>query len=82
MSDPITVIVSAPPAPIVVTVPVAPAPIVVTVTSGPQGEPGLPGTPGQPGTNAATVVLTLAEYLALPLETQMDGRWYIIPKTI
>ena len=40
-----------------------------------------PGTPGDPGANAEIVVLTLAAYLALAPEVQMDGRWYVIPKT-
>jgi hypothetical protein len=42
---------------------------------------GQDGDDGEPGENAQHVILTLAAYLALPPETQMDGRWYIIPKT-
>lgn len=41
--------------------------------------PGADGPPGTAGANAEIVVLTLAAYLALPAETQMDGRWYVIP---
>lgn len=55
--------------------------------TGPMGQPGTNGTNGTNGTdgadgaNAEFVVLTLAEYLALPPETQMDGRWYVVPRT-
>jgi hypothetical protein len=42
---------------------------------------GAPGAPGPPGANPEVVILTLAEYLALAPEVQMDGRWYLIPKT-
>ena len=38
---------------------------------------------GRPGRNAEAVILpNLATYLALPVATQMDGRWYIIPKPL
>lgn len=36
---------------------------------------------GEDGQTAEIVVLTLAAYLALSAETQMDGRWYVIPTT-
>lgn len=36
---------------------------------------------GDTGANAEIVVLTLVEYLALSPEVQMDGRWYVTPKT-
>lgn len=36
---------------------------------------------GPPGANAELVILSLADYLALALEVQMDGRWYVIPKS-
>ena len=39
-----------------------------------------PGTPGDPGANAEIVVLTLAAYMALTPEQQMNGIWYVIPK--
>jgi hypothetical protein len=42
---------------------------------------GAPGEPGPAGANAESVILSLAEYLALPPEAQMDGTWYLIPKT-
>jgi len=45
------------------------------------GADGDPGDDGPPGANAEIVVLTLAAYLALAPEVQMDGRWYVIPKT-
>jgi hypothetical protein len=45
------------------------------------GDPGAPGADGPPGANAEIVVLTLAAYLALAPGVQMDGRWYVIPKT-
>ena len=43
--------------------------------------PGADGDPGPAGDNAEIVVLSLAAYLALAPEVQMDGRWYVIPKT-
>jgi hypothetical protein len=43
--------------------------------------PGTPGNPGPAGANAEIVVLTLAAYLALSPAVQMDGRWYVIPKS-
>lgn len=52
-----------------------------------QGDPGAAGAAGNDGadgaagSNAELVVTTLAAYLALAPEVQMDGRWYIIPKT-
>jgi hypothetical protein len=58
--------------------------------TGPMGQPGQNGTngtngtngqDGAPGQNAQVVVLTLAEYLALTPEQQMDGTWYVVPKT-
>jgi len=42
-----------------------------------QIEPAPAGPKGEP---AAFVFLTLVEYLALPPETQLDGRWYVILK--
>lgn len=47
---------------------------------GAAGADGADGADGAPGANAEHVILTLAEYLALPPETQLDGRWYVIPK--
>ncbi len=52
--------------------------------TGPMGQPGQNGTNGTNGVdgqNAEFVVLTLSEYLALSPETQMDGRWYVVPRT-
>jgi hypothetical protein len=37
------------------------------------------GLPGRDG--PATVHISLADYLALPPEEQLDGTWYITPKT-
>jgi|JFJP01.1.fsa_nt_gi hypothetical protein len=52
----------------------APQAVAVEVSLGPKGDRGLTGPMPQ------IVVLSLAEYLALPAETQMDGRWYLVPK--
>ncbi len=41
--------------------------------------PGADGDPGPAGANAEIVVLTLAAYLALAPEVQMNGTWYVIP---
>lgn len=41
----------------------------------------VPGDDGPPGANAEVVVLTLADYLALSPAAQMDGRWYVVPKS-
>jgi hypothetical protein len=41
----------------------------------------LQGEPGPAGDAPEIVVLTLAAYLALSPEVQMDGRWYLIPKS-
>lgn len=35
---------------------------------------------GPPGANAQIQVLTLAAYMALTPEQQMNGTWYVIPK--
>ena len=43
------------------------------------GADGDPGADGPPGANAEIVVLTLAAYLALAPEVQMNGTWYVIP---
>lgn len=45
---------------------------IVTVATGP------PGTNGSP---PPVVLLSLAEYTALTPEEQMDGSWYVVPKT-
>lgn len=37
--------------------------------------------PASGGGGAEVVTLTQAAYLALSAETQMDGRWYVVPKT-
>ena len=39
------------------------------------------GYPGPKGDSPEIVTMTLAEYLALTPEEQMDGTWYLIPKT-
>lgn len=53
----------------------------VTGPAGADGAQGPSGADGAAGANAEHVILTLAAYLALPPETQLDGRWYVIPKT-
>lgn len=50
----------------------SPAQVIVLPATGPQGPD---------GANAEHVVLTLSEYLALSPASQMDGRWYLVPKT-
>jgi hypothetical protein len=60
---------------VAVAVEATPQPVSVQVTQG------APGEPGPPGANAESVILNLAAYLALTPEQQMDGTWYLIPKT-
>lgn len=63
----------------VLTVVDARAAVQVNVITAPKGDPGDPGPAGE---NAEIVICAnLAEYLALPVETQEDGRWYVVPKT-
>lgn len=70
---PVAVAVTEAAAPVAVAVtPPAESPVTVNVTEGP---------PGPAGANAEIVVLTLAAYLALSPAQQMDGTWYVIPKT-
>lgn len=45
-----------------------------------QGSPGPIGPAGPAGANAQVQILTLAAYLALTPEAQMNGTWYVIPK--
>lgn len=85
MAETIVINVVIPPAtPVVANFAVTPVTVVVeqVIAKGDLGDTGATGAQGDPGANAVAVILTLAEYLALPLETQTDGRWYIIPKTI
>lgn len=49
--------------------------------AGPAGANGAAGAAGPAGANAQVQVLTLAAYLALTPEQQMNGTWYLIPKT-
>jgi hypothetical protein len=77
-SYPLTVAAQTSPQAVAVAVENSPQPVQVIVS---QGAPGEPGAPGPAGANAEHVILTLAEYLALPPEAQMDGTWYLIPKT-
>jgi hypothetical protein len=73
--SPVTVAVVTAPAPVTVALSTAPAPVTVEVTEAAVGEA------GPPGANAPTQVLTLAAYLALTPEAQLNGTWYVIPRT-
>lgn len=74
--SPVTVAVTAAPAaPVTVALSTSPAPVTVEVTEAAAGEA------GPPGANAPTQVLTLAAYLALTPEAQLNGTWYVIPRT-
>lgn len=78
----LAVTVAVPPAqPVSLAVESVPRPVIVQVSQGAPGAPGLDGPPGPSGANAEHVILTLAAYLALSPAVQMDGRWYLIPKT-
>jgi hypothetical protein len=54
------------------------SPITVAVAQAPAGADGAPGPPG-PGVTVQ--ILSLAAYLALSPAEQMDGTWYVIPKS-
>jgi hypothetical protein len=70
----LAVTVAVPPAqPVSLAVESVPRPVIVQISLG--------GPPGPSGANAEHVILTLAAYLALSPAVQMDGRWYLIPKT-
>lgn len=78
-NDPVSVSVNFPNA--------GPASVLVMPAMGPQGPAGpagangAAGAAGAAGANAQVQVLTLAAYLALTPEQQMNGTWYLIPKT-
>ena len=81
VQSPQAVNVAAVQSPQAVNVQAAQSPQTVNVEAVTRLVPGTPGDPGPAGANAEIVVLTLAAYLALAPEVQMDGRWYVIPKT-
>ena len=79
----IAVIVAEPDEPSISLVLPAPQTVQVAITEAPSGADGTPGpagADGAPGANAEIVVLSLADYLALTPEAQMDGTWYVVPK--